>query len=184
MATTTSATVRSVDPRTLQAWLAAGDAVLVDVREPSMHAAERIAGARSVPLAALDPARLAVPAERKLVFHCEIGKASATAAQRLAEAGRDEVYNLEGGLQRWKQVGLPVESDPGAPLPVIRQVQIVAGSLVVLGTVLGATVSPWFLLLSGFVGAGLAFAGATGVCGMAALLLRLPYNREPAPRTR
>jgi hypothetical protein len=59
-------------------------------------------------------------------------------------------------------------------------VQIVAGTLVVLGTVLGATVSPWFLLLSGLVGAGLVFAGSTGFCGMAALLLRLPYNRRRA----
>jgi rhodanese-related sulfurtransferase len=103
---------------------------------------------------------------------------SGTATRRAMEAGHTEVYNLAGGISAWKDAGLPVERTAGAPLPIIRQVQIVAGSLVVLGTVLGATVSPWFLLLSGFVGAGLVFAGATGICGMAALLLKLPHNRR------
>jgi len=47
----------------------------------------------------------------------------------------------------------------------------------VLGVLLGVLVSPWFLILSGFVGCGLVFAGATGWCGMALLLARLPWNR-------
>jgi rhodanese-related sulfurtransferase len=173
-----NATVKAVDPKTLNAWLAAGEAVLVDVRDAGMHAAERIPGARSIPLATLDPGGLTVGPGQRLVFHCEIGAASANAARRAGEVGRDNVYNLEGGIAAWKQAGLPVESDPGAPLPVNRQVQIAAGSLVLVGTVLGMTVSPRFLLLSGIVGAGLLFAGATGTCGMAALLLKLPYNRR------
>ena len=177
MPTTQTATVKSVDAKTLNGWLAAGEAVLLDVREPSMHAAERIAGARSVPVAKLGAARPPVGAGQRLVLHCEIGVASAKEARRLAEAGGEDVYNLEGGIAAWKQAGLPVESDPGAPLPIIRQMQIVAGSLVLIGTVLGAAVSPWFLLLSGFVGGGLLFVGATGACPMSAMLLKLPYNR-------
>lgn len=178
MATTQSDAVKTVDPRTLQAWLAAGDAVLIDVREAGMHAAERIPGARSIPLATLTPDRVPAKPGQRLVFQCEVGVASAKAARQAAEAGLKEAYNLGGGIVAWKQAGLPVESDPGAPLPIFRQVQIVAGSLVVLGIALGATVSPWFLALSGLVGAGLVFSGATGACGMAALLLKLPYNRR------
>jgi rhodanese-related sulfurtransferase len=178
MQTTANAAVKSVDPKTLQGWLHAGEAMLVDVRDAGMHAAERIPGARSIPLSMLDAAKLRGGPGQRLVFHCEIGIASAKAARRALESGRDGVYNLEGGIAAWKQAGLPIESDPGAPLPIIRQVQIAAGSLVVLGTVLGVTVSPWFLLLSGAVGAGLVFAGATGTCGMAALLLKLPHNRR------
>jgi hypothetical protein len=49
-----------------------------------------------------------------------------------------------------------------------------------LGAVLAALVSPWFIVLSGFVGAGLVFAGVTDTCMMAMLLSKLPYNR---PRT-
>jgi hypothetical protein len=56
--------------------------------------------------------------------------------------------------------------------------QIVAGSLVLLGTVLGAFVSPWFLVLSGFIGAGLVYAGLSDTCGMTMLLARLPWNQR------
>jgi len=62
----------------------------------------------------------------------------------------------------------------------MRQVQIVAGSLALTGALLAWLVSPWFIALSGFVGAGLLFAGITDTCMMALLLAKLPYNR---PRT-
>ena len=58
----------------------------------------------------------------------------------------------------------------------MRQVQIAAGSLVLLG----AIVSPWLYGLSAFVGAGLVFAGVTGTCGLARLLRVMPWNRPVA----
>jgi hypothetical protein len=64
--------------------------------------------------------------------------------------------------------------------PLTRQVQIAAGSMVVLGVILGVTVSPLFYALSGFVGAGLVFAGVTGTCGLASVLRLMPWNR-PSP---
>jgi len=39
-------------------------------------------------------------------------------------------------------------------------------------------VSPWFFALSGFVGAGLTFAGLSGTCAMASLLAVMPWNRR------
>jgi hypothetical protein len=60
----------------------------------------------------------------------------------------------------------------------MRQVQIAAGSMIVLGVVLGMLVAPGFYLLSGFVGAGLVFAGVTGTCGLASVLRLMPWNRE------
>jgi len=65
----------------------------------------------------------------------------------------------------------------GAPLELQRQVQIGAGSLAFLGTLLGLTVSPWFLAVPLLVGGGLTIAGVTGFCGMAMLLTRAPWNR-------
>jgi hypothetical protein len=47
--------------------------------------------------------------------------------------------------------------------------------------VLGGLVSPWWCLLSGFVGAGLIFAGVTDTCGMAMLLARMPWNQAGRP---
>ncbi|MFU2115194.1 DUF2892 domain-containing protein [[Pasteurella] aerogenes] len=59
----------------------------------------------------------------------------------------------------------------------MRQVQIVAGSLVLIGVLLGWTTNAAFYLLSCFVGTGLLFAGITGFCGMARLLDKMPWNK-------
>jgi rhodanese-related sulfurtransferase len=173
-----SSTLPNVDPRTVQAWLEKGEAVLIDVREPDEHARERIAGARLAPLSRFEPASLAADSGKILVFHCNSGNRTTQAADQLCRAGGDRVYQLEGGLQAWKRAGLPVVVDRKAPLPLMRQVQIAAGSLVLLGTVLAILASPWFLVIPAFVGAGLVVAGITGFCGMARLLARMPWNRN------
>ncbi len=85
---------------------------------------------------------------------------------------------LKGGLSSWKTLGLRVKVNCNAPISLFRQVQIVAGSLVAIGTGLGILVSPWFLLLSGLVGCSLMFADVTNTCAMGILLMKLPYNQR------
>ena len=68
-------------------------------------------------------------------------------------------------------------SDRHQPLELQRQVQIGAGSLAFVGTLLGLLVSSWFFAVPAFVGAGLITAGLTGFCGMARILMRAPWNR-------
>lgn len=150
-------------------------AVLVDVREADEHARERVPGARNVPLSRL--VEVDAPAGKAVIFHCRSGARTAANAARLGAAAACDAYVLEGGLDAWKKAGLPVAFDRRQPLEIMRQVQIVAGSLVLLGVVLGIWVSPAFLGLSAFVGAGLAFAGISGWCGMARLLALMPWNR-------
>ena len=154
--------------------------MLIDVREPLEYAREHIEGAALLPLSRFDAARLADREGRVIVLHCQSGQRSPQAACKAREDGC-EVVELEGGLAGWKHVGLPTIVNPRAPLPIMRQVQITAGSLVVLGTGLGWLVSPWLLILSGFVGCGLMFAGLSGWCGMAMMLGRMPWNRVKAP---
>jgi rhodanese-related sulfurtransferase len=179
-----SPTLPSVEPATVQAWLQRGEAVLIDVREADEHARERIAGARLAPLSRFDPQAFSNERGKFAVFHCSSGNRTTQAAARLLGAGFADAYQLEGGIQGWKRAGLPVIADRRAPLPIMRQVQIVAGSLVLLGIVLALLVSPWFMALSAFVGAGLIVAGVTGFCGMANLLLHMPWKRSrEAPAT-
>ena len=175
-----NAALRQMNATTAKALLDRGDAVLIDVREPDEHARERIEGARLAPLSRFDSMSLVGEVERGkiAVLHCNSGNRTAQAAARLLGAGFAEAYQLEGGIQGWKRAGLPVIGDRTAPLPIMRQVQIVAGSLVLLGVVLAVLVSPWFMALSAFVGAGLIVAGLTGFCGMANLLLHMPWNRS------
>ena len=171
--------LRQIKAAAVRTLLDRGDAVLIDVREPDEHARERIEGARLAPLSRFDPVSLVGEGERGkiAVFHCNSGNRTAHAADRLLGAGFAEAYQLEGGIQGWMRAGLPVIADRKAPLPIMRQVQIAAGSLVLLGLVLAVLVSPWFMALSAFVGAGLIVAGISGFCGMANLLLHMPWNR-------
>lgn len=81
-------------------------------------------------------------------------------------------------MDAWKRAGLPVATSARQPLELQRQVQIAAGSLTLLGIMLGISVSPWFYALPAFVGAGLIFAGVSGFCGLARLLMKAPWNRR------
>ncbi len=170
--------VVDVDPQTLEQWLESGQAVLVDVREPFEHASERIPGAVLIPLSKFTPESVRERfGDRRVVFHCRSGKRSHKAASQLATQGQ-QAFHLAGGIEAWKAAGKRVERSASAPrLDIMRQVQITAGSLVAIGTLLGAAVNPWFLIIPGFVGCGLIFAGATGWCGMAKLLAKMPWNR-------
>jgi rhodanese-related sulfurtransferase len=154
-------------------------AILIDIREADEHARERIPGARHLALSRLDDADLVVHQGKPVIFHCRTGARTQGNAGRLAgRIGSDcDVYVVEGGLDAWRKAGLPVATDRRAPLELQRQVQIGAGGMAFLGTLLGLTVSPWFLGIPLFVGGGLMVAGLTGFCGMAQLLMRAPWNR-------
>ena len=154
-----------------------GEAILIDVRESDEHARERIIGARLAPLSAIDAHDFDAGHDKVAVFHCKSGMRTQANAEKLLAHGFREAYFLEGGIEAWKQAGLPVHANRKAPLEIMRQVQIAAGSLVLTGVALGWLVHPAFYALSAFVGAGLAFAGATGWCGMAMLLKTMPWNR-------
>lgn len=98
-------TVRVVDAAEIKRWIDAGEAVLIDVREPNEFAAESIPGARNLPLSAFDPAQVTVPEGKKLVIHCRSGARCGMAAQRLVAAGyQGEINRMQGGMFGWKSI--------------------------------------------------------------------------------
>src|SRR5215475_9378849 len=120
-------------------------ALLIDIREADEHAREKIPGARHLPLSKLDDADLAVHQGTPIIFHCKSGVRTQANALRLAgEVGVCEAFIIDGGVDAWRRAGLPVVSDQRQPLELQRQVQIGAGSLGLVGTLLGLSVSPWF----------------------------------------
>lgn len=152
-------------------------AVLVDIRELDEHLRERIPGARHHALSTLEATSPAQPGDDILIFHCKSGARTQVNAPRLAAAAGCEAYVLEGGIETWKKLGLPVSKDRKQPIAMARQVLILAGSLVLLGMLLGFLVTSAFYLLSALVGAGLVFAGVTDFCASARLLALMPWNR-------
>ncbi len=170
--------LKTVDALTLKRLIDQQAVILVDVREPAEHAGERIPGSILVPLSNFDPAKVPVDRTKSTILYCRSGNRSAQAAQKLFAAGFDSVSHLSCGIGAWKEAGYATIVNKDAPISLMRQVQIAAGFLVFTGTVLGVVVSPWWLILSGFVGAGLMFAGITDTCAMAMLLAKLPYNQR------
>jgi rhodanese-related sulfurtransferase len=172
-------TVRTLDLSTAQQQLAAHQILLFDVREENEFAREHIAGARLLPLSNFCTrlAALHLPQDKTIVLCCAAGNRSQSALRKLAAAGYTNIAHIDGGLAAWKAGGLPLVQNFGAPISLMRQVQIAAGALGLGGTLLGALISPWFLLIPGLVGAGLVVAGASGSCMMTRWLARLPYNR-------
>jgi rhodanese-related sulfurtransferase len=154
-------------------------AVLVDIREADERAREKIPGAEHMPLSQLDQADMSVHSGRPVIFHCRSGMRTLANAETLGSKaqGQCDAYVVEGGLEAWKKAGLPVATDRSKPIEIQRQVQIIAGSLGLIGTLLGVFIHPGFLVIPAFIGAGLTFAGATGFCGMAIVLARAPWNR-------
>jgi rhodanese-related sulfurtransferase len=177
MTTTTAAmaTPSHITAEDLAEQLAAREVTLIDVREPMEFASGHISGSLNVPLSRITEADLP---SGPLVLVCQSGKRSTKALTQLLLQGHPHpVSDLEGGVPAWQQAGFPVRTLRGAPLPLMRQVQIAAGSLVLLGLILSNTVAPAWILLTWFVGAGLTFAGITGFCGMARLLAAMPWNK-------
>lgn len=171
--------INPIDAKTLKHWLERGEAVLVDVREPAEHAAQHIAGAACLPLGDISVQKLPEAQGKKLVLHCQGGKRSTSACQKLlADNPQLELYNLEGGMMAWNALGEAVQESGKKLLPLDRQVQLTIGLILLVASVLGALFGPVFFLLTGMIGAGLSVAGLTGFCGLAMVIAKMPWNQR------
>jgi rhodanese-related sulfurtransferase len=172
--------VQMITPQQLFALSSRTAVDLFDVRTPAEYREVHIDGARLIPLDRLDPqkvmaARTSSP-DQPLYLVCRSGSRAKRACELLVQRGIANVALVEGGTLGWEQAGLPVVRGRKA-VSLERQVRIAAGSLVLIGAVLGALAHPGFIALSAFVGAGLIFAGITDRCWMALLLGRMPWNQ-------
>jgi glyoxylase-like metal-dependent hydrolase (beta-lactamase superfamily II)/rhodanese-related sulfurtransferase len=174
---TETATIRPADLQAAREQ--AAPPFLLDVRSALEFESERIEGAHNIPLDRLDTRLGEIPDGADVVVVCRTGVRATIAAETLARAGRRPRV-LEGGVHAWRRAHLPLR-EGRKRLAVDRQVQLIAGTMVLAGVALGTLVNPWFLALAAFFGAGLTFAGATGTCGLALVLMRMPWNRALPP---
>ncbi|HXB66075.1 MAG TPA: rhodanese-like domain-containing protein [Solirubrobacteraceae bacterium] len=108
----------SVDPATVEQWIAAGSASpatqaqVVDVREPYEREAGHIAGSLHVELVRLPAHEQEIDRARPVVFYCRVGARSLMAAQAFRAAGFD-AYTMDGGLLRWAREGRALSPEDG-----------------------------------------------------------------------
>jgi len=174
-------TLKTIEPQELQRLMDEGEAIeLIDVRTPAEYREVHACTARNVPLDRIDPQEemqgRSGNGDQPVFVICQSGARASQACQKFVEAGFANVVNVAGGTKAWDGAGLEVVRGKKT-ISLERQVRIAAGGLVLVGAVLGYFVSPPFIGLSAFVGAGLVFAGVTDTCGMAMILARMPWNQ-------
>jgi rhodanese-related sulfurtransferase len=172
----------TIQPTELQSILKSDSTVqLLDVRTPAEHSQIHVPGVHLIPLDRLDPAQLAASGgfskDKPVYILCQSGGRAKQAAAKLEQSGFEKCSVVEGGTSAWAAAGLPVNRGSSRVISLERQVRIAAGFLVFSGVILSQVVNPAFIWLSGFVGAGLIFAGATDWCGMGMLIARMPWNQ-------
>lgn len=157
------------------------DGVVLDVRTPLEYSEVSVPGSRLMPLDGIDSEDVKrIAGEGEVYVLCRSGRRAKEACELLAGKGVNNLHVVEGGIIEWERAGLPVRKGKKV-VSLERQVRIAAGLLVVAGVLMGGLVHPAFVVLSGFVGAGLVFAGVTDTCGMGMLLARMPWNRKKSP---
>lgn len=156
-------------------------ALLLDVRSPAEYRSLHVQGAINLPLEKITPVAVKnlITENHKnpvVVLLCASGSRARRAADRL-ESSDLKLTVITGGTNSCIQLGIPINRGKSKMISIERQVRIGAGFFVLTGVALGYWVNPAFYFLSGFIGAGLMFAGITDWCGMGMLLARAPWNK-------
>jgi len=159
------------------------DAVIIDVREKDEFASEHVENAINVPLSVFAntaQALLHQLAGKKVIIMCYTGARATQAKNITLNFNNDKSQPCEvfdGGLHQWKKSGKPIVStDTKSPLPLIRQVQLTVGVSIVLFSLLAIIINPTFIYVTAAFGGGLILAGFTGLCPLANLIAKMPWN--------
>ncbi|ARJ67851.1 sulfurtransferase [Magnetospirillum sp. ME-1] len=96
-----------LEPTQVQALLQSGEAVLVDVREDEEFTEEHIEGSVLYPMSDFELETWPSYPGRKIIISCLGGVRSAAVARKLIASGQGWAVHLKGGLNAWRDAGLP-----------------------------------------------------------------------------
>ncbi len=82
---------------------------LLDVRSKNEYMQGHIPSAINIPLNELADRVNEIPNDKPVVVVCASGNRSRTGANKLVDAGIDDVSNLKGGTMAWMMSGQPIE---------------------------------------------------------------------------
>lgn len=171
--------MQTVTAQVAAARLNAGTGVVIDIRGADEFAQAHIPGAIHLEAERIDADAARKLAALKPIFCCASGRRTAMLMRRLEGAAGTEALAIEGGLASWQAAGYPVNRAAGqSSVPNIqRQVMIAVGIMLVIISAIAYLAWPPLVIAAGAVGLGLLFAGVTGNCMLAAVLMRMPWNR-------
>jgi rhodanese-related sulfurtransferase len=152
--------------------------IIIDVREKIEHKACSIKKSINIPLAKINANdKLFNKRNSKIVIHCEAGNRSEIACAKLKNNCNAEIYNLIGGISEWQNNNYALNKTRNI-FSITRQVQLTISLLSLTGLILYyITAAKIFLLIPSIMALGLLNAAITGWCGLAKLLMKMPWNK-------
>ncbi|MGH9869225.1 MAG: rhodanese-like domain-containing protein [Candidatus Polarisedimenticolia bacterium] len=102
--------IREIDAAEAARAIAAGQAAVVDVREPDEFRMGHIEGAVNIPrgVAEMGVPQAVPDRSARVILYCAGGNRSALAADSLRQMGYEKAESLAGGFQGWVRSGQPV----------------------------------------------------------------------------
>lgn len=156
--------------------------MIIDVRERDELAKEgRVEGALNIPLNELNnnlEAIKNITSNETLELLCRSGSRAQIAKDKLLNLKIDatKIKVIEGGI-KGVDAGKVIKETPKTGLSIMRQVMIVAGLMVAGFSLLGIFANPLFHWAPTAIGTALFLAGLSGICPMAILLGKMPWNK-------
>ncbi len=98
-----------LEPTRARRWCVEARAVIIDVREAAEYHMEHIPGSLCAPLSFLDTDHFPGAFADAVILYCDSGKRSMAAGRELVEGGHQKIYNLAGGIEKWREDGLPTQ---------------------------------------------------------------------------
>jgi|GEM_PF-1242312 len=182
-------TIKTISPHDLYRHINLGhNILLLDVSTQDEFENGHIAGAIMHPLEFLDAEnsiqkiRIAYPNLPTIYITSDSNARSIEAYQRLETAGYEYLKIVEGGTRAWEGADFPMESLkeilPFNRMDVSQQIQIIVGSIVTLGTLLGTFVNTGFLAISFLAGVGVAYEGLFGTDYLRQVVSKMSWNKD------
>jgi len=172
-----------ISPDEALSLLSENKAVLIDVRTPKEFESEHIPYAVSIPLDDLEQAfeKWHLADDRIILFQCQKGKRGELACEFFEQLPtfKQKILNLDGGIDGWKQAGLPVigKAELAHEISIFRQFTMIIGTILILLATLAYNGLTPALVMVALLGAALLIAGVTGWCGLTLLLAKMPWNK-------
>jgi len=143
-----AARVQSLSPREAQ-----GAPVILDVRAPEEYQAGHIPGALSVPAEGVAGylSRCPLSMDQPLLLVCEHGKLSQVTGAEARGWHRGPLRDIAGGMEAWRQAGLPVVKGPGEAPPqalLATPVRVLSHFEQIITFVSGCIIKPTYMLAS------------------------------------
>lgn len=106
--------IEVVTPEEMQELSELEDVQLVDVRTPEEFDKGYIANAQNIDYnsPSFDSEIEKLDKSKPVIVYCHKGKRSAKCAKKMKDAGFVKIYDLEGGLAKWKYKGFDIKSLP------------------------------------------------------------------------